>query len=69
MQVFDYSIVVPVFNSELTLEEIHRRTVTVFEELKKSVQFVLVDDGSSDTSWKVMRKIKKEHSDNVTLFV
>lgn len=67
MQVFDYSIVVPVFNSELTLEEIHRRTATVFEKIEKSVQFIFVDDGSLDTSWKVMQKIKKEHADNVTI--
>ncbi len=64
---FDYSVVIPVFNSELTLDEIYRRTAAVFKELNKSVQFVFVDDGSLDTSWEVLLKLKEEHSDHVSI--
>ncbi len=63
----DYSVVIPVFNSENTLEEIHERTLKVFEQLDKSVQFVFVDDGSLDTSWDVLLKIKDKNRDNVTI--
>lgn len=47
----DYSVVVPVYNAEDSLEELVDRLQTVFAELGRSYEIVLVDDGSVDRSW------------------
>ena len=60
MDKIDYSVVVPVYNSEGTLFELHRRLSEVMERLHCSYQFIFVDDGSRDDSWKLLQKIKKE---------
>lgn len=50
-----YSIVVPVYNEEETLPELQRRLALVMDRLDGTVEFVLVDDGSSDQSLRIMR--------------
>jgi glycosyltransferase involved in cell wall biosynthesis len=45
------SVVVPVYNSEGTLEELHRRLRDVLEQLEADYELVLVNDGSADSSW------------------
>ena len=56
-----YSVVVPVYNSEHTLEDLHRRLVKVFdEELKLPFELLLVDDSSKDRSFEVMKKLREE---------
>lgn len=55
-----YSIVVPVYNSCKTLEELAARIRKTFESLKIDYELILVDDGSLDNSWATMLKLKKE---------
>ncbi len=62
----EYTVVVPVFNSEHTLNELYSRLHSVFEELKVSFDVVFVDDGSMDGSWKVLNKIKNDNPEKVT---
>ena len=53
----EFSVVVPVYNSSRTLEELHRRLAAVFDEtMKATFEMVLVDDSSRDNSWEVMRR-------------
>ncbi|MBK7214382.1 MAG: glycosyltransferase family 2 protein [Bacteroidales bacterium] len=54
----EYSIVVPVYNSESTLEALFSRVKQVFETLGKSFEVVFVDDCSKDKSWEVLSGIK-----------
>ena len=58
-----YSIVVPVYNSEHTLEELYNRLNKVFEEtIKEPFELILVDDGSRDRSFEVMQALReKDH--------
>ncbi len=56
-----YSIVVPVYNSQKTLEELYGRVRKVFEqEIKEPFEMVLVDDSSKDQSFSVMKKLREE---------
>lgn len=58
-----YSIVVPVYNSEHTLEELHARLKAVFENtIKEDFELILVDDSSRDNSFAVMEKLHAEDS-------
>lgn len=61
----EYSIVVPVYNSESTLEALFSRVKKVFETLGKSFEVVFVDDCSKDKSWEVLSGIKAIHPNEV----
>ena len=51
------SIVIPVYNEEESLEELHRQIDAVGKEHGYDLDFVFVDDGSKDGSWNVLKKI------------
>lgn len=54
-----YSVVVPVYNSEHTLEELYNRLRVVFDEtLKQEFELILVDDSSRDHSFSVMESLR-----------
>jgi polyisoprenyl-phosphate glycosyltransferase len=56
-----FSIVAPVFNEEETLPRFHRRVVDAMEHVGDPFELVLVNDGSSDGSLAVMRRL---HADD-----
>ncbi len=62
----EYSVVVPVFNSEKTLEELCTRIDNVFTHLNATYQIVLVNDNSTDGSWNVIRKLKEKFEEDLT---
>jgi dolichol-phosphate mannosyltransferase/undecaprenyl-phosphate 4-deoxy-4-formamido-L-arabinose transferase len=54
----EYSVVVPVYNAVATLDELVRRVETVFRDLDRSYEIVLVDDGSRDQSWAAIERLR-----------
>lgn len=52
-----YSVVAPVFNEEESLPAFYARVVAVMEQVGEPFEMVLVDDGSRDRSWEVMREV------------
>jgi len=63
----EYSIIIPVFNSEKTLKNLISRIEKVFSELKSTFEIVLVDDCSTDQSWSVLKQLHSTNS-NVEIF-
>ena len=61
MNVFDnnnsISIISPVFNNQNTLSEIVRRAFLVTEKYFSKVDYYLVDDGSTDKSKSIIKKL------------
>lgn len=58
-----YSIVVPVYNSEKSLQELYDRVRNVFEAiLQESFELILVDDASKDSSYQVMESLHWDDS-------
>tara|TARA_B100000212_G_scaffold91239_1_gene66974 strand:- start:5625 stop:6578 length:954 start_codon:yes stop_codon:yes gene_type:complete len=53
-----YSFVIPVFNAEKSLLELHQRICSVFS--KSNFEIILIDDNSSDNSWNIISRISKE---------
>jgi len=45
------SVVIPLFNEEATLEELHRRLTAVLVDLGHAYEVVFVDDGSTDGTY------------------
>jgi glycosyltransferase involved in cell wall biosynthesis len=53
------SVVVPVYNSELTLSELVKRLQPALAALAREYELVLVNDGSRDQSWKVVQELTR----------
>jgi polyisoprenyl-phosphate glycosyltransferase len=51
----DLSIVIPVYNSQDCLAELVKRITTVLGPAGRSFEIILVNDGSTDKSWEVIR--------------
>ncbi len=55
------SIVVPLFNEEESLVELYNWVRGVLTPLNISFELIFIDDGSNDTSWKVIEQLGAEH--------
>ena len=52
------SVVIPCYNEEACLKELHRRvSAAAREAVGESHEIVLINDGSCDTSWQVMQEL------------
>jgi glycosyltransferase involved in cell wall biosynthesis len=58
-----YSVIVPVFNGEGSIEELCDEIITSFESSSYYLKEILfVDDASTDQSWKKIELLKEKHS-------
>ena len=54
-----YSFVIPLHNEEESLTELLRRVTEVMDRLDGPAEVVLVDDGSTDSTWEVLRAARE----------
>lgn len=59
------SVVIPVYNSSETLQELASRLIAVLEATDRSYEIIFVDDGSRDKSWEVLQELQATHTGNV----
>ena len=62
----DFSVVVPVYGGELTVEPLYARLTDVFGGMGNSFEVVFVNDASPDGSLDVLRRLRQDH-DNVAV--
>jgi glycosyltransferase involved in cell wall biosynthesis len=55
-------VVVPAYNSELSLPELVRRLKPVLDAAATDYELILVDDGSRDSTWRVIQDLAREHA-------
>jgi glycosyltransferase involved in cell wall biosynthesis len=53
----ELSVVVPVYRSQSTLRELHRRLVAALEPLEAAFEIILVEDCGGDGSWQVIEAL------------
>jgi len=53
------SVVVPLFNEEKSLVELHQRLSSALCTLDKPVEILFIDDGSTDRSFEILKTIRK----------
>lgn len=53
------SVVIPVYNEEGNLSELHSRLTTVLANLALPYEFVFVDDGSTDGTWNLIKSLRQ----------
>lgn len=56
------SVIIPVYRSQTTLPELHRRIVAALEPVEPSFEIIMVEDCGGDDSWKVIQEIEKADS-------
>ena len=56
------SVVIPLFNEEESLPELHLWIVSVMKKNQFSYEIIFVDDGSRDNSWQIIEQISKENA-------
>jgi glycosyltransferase involved in cell wall biosynthesis len=60
-----YSVVVPVYNSEKTLHELCSRIAATFQKMNATFEIVLVNDNSTDGSWNVIKELKCDAANHI----
>ncbi|OQB06160.1 MAG: Undecaprenyl-phosphate 4-deoxy-4-formamido-L-arabinose transferase [bacterium ADurb.Bin212] len=58
------SIIIPVYNEEDNVAKLHNELVSVMKKIGRSYEIILIDDGSSDETGKIITKIS--HNDKLT---
>ena len=53
------SIVVPVYNEEESVEKLVANIVHAGEQFDFEYELILIDDGSRDSTWKIIERLKK----------
>lgn len=56
------SIVIPVYNEEESLVQLHKEISEVAEANKYDVELIFIDDGSKDRSWDVVKQLAENDS-------
>ncbi len=59
--IMDISVVIPLYNEEESLPELVAWIKRVMDEHHFSYQVIMVDDGSKDRSWQVIKTLKAEN--------
>ncbi|MEQ3656785.1 MAG: glycosyltransferase family 2 protein [Dokdonia sp.] len=62
-----YSIVIPVYNSSSTLDELYQRLAATLQGLQLRFEVIFVDDDSTDSSWAILSQLKQNHKDSIKL--
>ena len=62
-----FSVVVPVYNSEGSLKILYRRLSKVFASLNNRWELILVNDCSRDNSWNVMQELASDNQNVVAV--
>lgn len=59
----DISVVIPLYNEEESLTELHSWIKRVMDENKFSYEIIFVNDGSTDGSWNVIEQLSKTNNE------
>lgn len=55
----DLSIILPVYNEEENIQNLHAKIINVLTKLDRSYEIIYIDDGSSDKSFEILAEIAK----------
>lgn len=63
----ELSVVIPLFNEEENVLELHRELTAVLAPLERSYEVIMVDDGSSDRTFSILETLAAEDPNLVVL--
>ncbi|MFQ5452305.1 MAG: glycosyltransferase family 2 protein, partial [Candidatus Paceibacterota bacterium] len=56
-----YSLIIPVYNEEETIQELYKRCSAVLDKLKGTYEIIFVNDGSTDTTRALLLKLRSKN--------
>lgn len=59
-EVSSVSVVIPVYNSQRTLQDLVQRLEPVLQQVTDRYELILVDDGSRDDSWATIERVARD---------
>jgi undecaprenyl-phosphate 4-deoxy-4-formamido-L-arabinose transferase len=62
-----YSVIIPVYNGEETVEALFEKTNHFFEHARLHFEMIFVHDCGPDNSWEVLTNLKQKYSDTIKL--
>ncbi len=62
------SVIMPAYNEEEIIEEAIVRTATILESLNSSWEIVVIDDGSTDSTFERANRLKKVYKNKLKVF-
>jgi len=63
----DLSVIIPIYNEESNIVELHKRLKAVLGSIGRSFEIVFVDDGSSDQSNKILQRLYQENPGTIKI--
>lgn len=60
-ELYQISIIVPLFNEDESLPELHDWIKKVMTENNFTYEVIFIDDGSTDNSWEIIESLKREN--------
>jgi len=63
----NYSIIIPIYNGELTIEKLVSEIIIYFSETNYSFQIILVYDWGKDNSWSKIKILKSKYSEIIKI--
>lgn len=64
---YTFSIIMPVYNTERFLEEAINSVINQTINFEEKIQLILINDGSTDDSNKILQTYKEQYPDNIIL--
>lgn len=58
----DISVVVPLYNEEESLQELHDWIIGVMKAHQFTYEIVFINDGSTDNSWEIIKQLKSKNA-------
>lgn len=55
----DLSIVIPLYNEDESIDELHSKIVSSLSNSSLDYEIIFIDDGSSDNSWNIIKDVTK----------
>jgi glycosyltransferase involved in cell wall biosynthesis len=67
MEEIKYSVVIPVFNSEKIIGAVVKKTAEFFRVKNLSYEIILINDGSEDGSWEIIKDLATSHKNVIAV--
>ena len=58
-----FSIIIPIYNSENIVYKTVTQTLQFVKKRQINIELILINDGSSDTSWSIIKKLAKNNKE------
>ena len=66
----DLSIVIPLYNEDESIDELHSKIVSSLSNSSLNYEIIFIDDGSSDNSWNIIKDVtKRAHNTRAIRFL